>query len=150
MVFSDIEDAVLTGKVDAGLIIHENRFTYQAKGLHKIIDLGDYWEKETGNPIPLGGITISREIDNTIQQQIDELIKKSIEYAFSNYPFLSDYVKKYSQEMSETVMRKHIDLYVNDYSINLNEEGKAAVVKLLQVYENLKGTAINYNNIFVR
>ena len=146
--YDEIEQFVLDGE-GLGVIIHENRFTYQAKGLHKIIDLGDYWEKETGNPIPLGGITISREIDSTIQQQIDELIKKSIEYAFSNYPFLSDYVKKYSQEMSETVMRKHIDLYVNDYSINLKEEGKAAVVKLLQVYENLKGTAINYNNIFV-
>jgi len=146
--YNEIEQFVLDGE-GLGVIIHENRFTYQAKGLHKIIDLGDYWEKETGNPIPLGGITISREIDSTIQQQIDELIKKSIEYAFSNYPFLSDYVKKYSQEMSETVMRKHIDLYVNDYSINLKEEGKAAVVKLLQVYENLKGTAINYNNIFV-
>jgi len=146
--YDEIEQFVLEGE-GLGVIIHENRFTYQAKGLHKIIDLGDYWEKETGNPIPLGGITISREIDSTIQQQIDELIKKSIEYAFSNYPFLSDYVKKYSQEMSETVMRKHIDLYVNDYSINLKEEGKAAVVKLLQVYENLKGTAINYNNIFV-
>ena len=146
--YDEIEQFVLEGE-GLGVIIHENRFTYQAKGLHKIIDLGDYWEKETGNPIPLGGITIRREIDSTIQQQIDELIKKSIEYAFSNYPFLSDYVKKYSQEMSETVMRKHIDLYVNDYSINLKEEGKAAVVKLLQVYENLKGTAINYNNIFV-
>lgn len=146
--YDEIEQFVLDGE-GLGVIIHENRFTYQAKGLHKIIDLGDYWEKETGNPIPLGGITIRREIDSTIQQQIDELIKKSIEYAFSNYPFLSDYVKKYSQEMSETVMRKHIDLYVNDYSINLKEEGKAAVVKLLQVYENLKGTAINYNNIFV-
>ena len=146
--YDEIEQFVLDGE-GLGVIIHENRFTYQAKGLHKIIDLGDYWEKETRNPIPLGGITIRREIDSTIQQQIDELIKKSIEYAFSNYPFLSDYVKKYSQEMSETVMRKHIDLYVNDYSINLKEEGKAAVVKLLQVYENLKGTAINYNNIFV-
>lgn len=146
--YNEIEEFVLDGK-GLGVIIHENRFTYQAKGLHKIIDLGDYWEKQTGNPIPLGGITISRKIDSVIQQQIDDLIKKSIEYAFSNYPFLGDYVKEHSQEMSEDVMRKHIDLYVNDYSLNLKEDGKAAVVKLLHVYEDLKGTVVHYNNIFV-
>jgi 1,4-dihydroxy-6-naphthoate synthase len=146
--YDEIEQFVLDGK-GLGVIIHENRFTYEAKGLHKIIDLGDYWEKETGNAIPLGGITISRNINHDIQQQIDELIKKSIEYAFSNYPLLGEYVKIHSQEMSEEVMRKHIDLYVNDYSIGLKEEGKNAIIKLLQVYENLNGTAIDYTSIFI-
>ena len=149
MLFSEIEDAVLMGKVDMGVIIHENRFTYEAKGLMKIVDLGDFWEQQTGQSIPLGGITISRKIESAIQQQIDQLIKKSIEFAFSNYPLLTDYVKKHSQEMSEDVMRKHIDLYVNDYSIDLKQEGKNAIVKLLKVYENLNGVHIDSHNIFV-
>ena len=146
--YDEIEQFVSEGK-GLGVIIHENRFTYEAKGLKKIIDLGDYWEQQTGKPIPLGGITISKKIELSLQLQIDELIKESIVYAFSNYPLLGDYIKKHSQEMSEDIMRKHIDLYVNDYSINLKTEGKNAIIKLLQVYENLKGTTIDYNNIFV-
>ena len=146
--YDEIEQFVLDGK-GLGVIIHENRFTYEAKGLHKITDLGDYWEKQTGMPIPLGGITISRKIGSSVQLQIDELIKESIEYAFSNYPLLGDYVKKHSQEMSEHVMCKHIDLYVNNYSIDLKKEGKDAIIKLLQVYENLNAATIDYNNIFV-
>jgi 1,4-dihydroxy-6-naphthoate synthase len=132
--YDAIEDFVLTGK-GLGVIIHENRFTYQEKGLHKIVDLGDYWEKETGNAIPLGGIVISRKFDITLQQQVDRLIKKSIEYAFSNYPQLNDYIRQHSQEMSEEVMRKHIDLYVNDHSIRLGENGRSAVQYLLDVYQ---------------
>ena len=136
MVFSDIENAVLSNDVDAGLIIHENRFTYAEKGLHKIIDLGDFWEKETNNPVPLGGIVASRIISTEIQQKIDRLIKASIEYAYSNYPALNDYIRIHSQEMSEDVMRKHIDLYVNNFSINLGEEGRNAIQKLLSVFKN--------------
>lgn len=132
-----------------GVIIHENRFTYADKGLKKIIDLGDFWEKETGNAIPLGGIVISRKIDSSIQQKIDGLIKKSIEYAFNNYPALNDYIRNNAQEMSEEVMRKHIDLYVNDYSVNLGEEGKNAVKKLLQVYQQTNNCFIDYDHIFI-
>jgi 1,4-dihydroxy-6-naphthoate synthase len=146
--YDEIEEFVLEGK-GLGVIIHENRFTYEAKGLLKIVDLGDFWEQQTGQSIPLGGITISRKIDFAIQQQIDHLIKKSIEFAFSNYPLLADYVKKHSQEMSEDVMRKHIDLYVNDYSIDLKQEGKDAIIKLLKVYENIKGVHIDSHSIFV-
>ncbi len=80
MVFSAIEDAVLNGAVDAGVIIHENRFTYQQKGLHKLVDLGEYWERETGNPIPLGGIVMKKSFDSTLQQKVDGLIKRSLEY----------------------------------------------------------------------
>ncbi len=145
--YNEIEDFVLSGK-GLGVIIHENRFTYQDKGLKKIIDLGDFWEKETGNPIPLGGIVISRNIDTGIQQKIDLLIKQSIEYAFSNYPQLNDYIRKHSQEMSEAVMRKHIDLYVNDYSLALKQEGKNAVLRLLQVYQQIHNTVID-NAIFL-
>ena len=146
--YDEIENFVAEGK-GLGVIIHENRFTYASKGLKKIIDLGDFWEKETGNAIPLGGIVINRKIDNSIQLHIDTLIKKSIEYAFTNYPELNDYIRINAQEMSEEVMRKHIDLYVNDYSINLGEEGKNTVKKLLQVYQQTNSGFIDYNTIFI-
>ena len=139
--YDEIEQFVLAGK-GLGVIIHENRFTYADKGLHKIVDLGDYWEKETGNPIPLGGIVIRNDYDLAIQQKIDRLIKKSIEYAYTNYPQLTDYICQHSQEMSEDVMRKHIDLYVNNYSLALGNEGKSAINKLLQVYEQTNGITI--------
>lgn len=134
--YDKIEDFVVQGK-GLGVIIHENRFTYQDKGLAKIIDLGDYWEQQTGNPIPLGGIVIKRSVDAALQKKVDALIKKSIEYAYSKYPELNDYIRRHSQEMSEDVMRKHIDLYVNNYSLDLGAEGKKAVVKLLEVYNNV-------------
>jgi 1,4-dihydroxy-6-naphthoate synthase len=125
--------AVLNGKVDAGVIIHENRFTYQQKGLHQLIDLGTYWEQTTGLPIPLGGIVAHKRIDNNIRSKVDKLIRKSLEYSFANYPFITDYVKQHSQEMSEEVMRKHIDLYVNDYSLDLGEEGMKAVNRFIEI-----------------
>lgn len=139
--YDAIENFVLAGK-GIGVIIHENRFTYQQKGLKKIVDLGDYWEQQTAYPIPLGGIVIKKNIDDSTQKKIDTLIKKSIEYAFSNYPLLNDYIRSHAQEMSEEVMRKHIDLYVNSYSIDLGSEGKAAVKKLLDVYKNMNEARI--------
>jgi 1,4-dihydroxy-6-naphthoate synthase len=134
MIFSAIEDAVLAGKTDLGVIIHENRFTYQIKGLHKVIDLGEYWEKKMKVPVPLGGIAVKRTVDKLISLKIDKLIRKSIEYAFSNYPLISDYVKQHSQTMSEEVMRQHIDLYVNDYSLELGNEGKQAIETLFEIF----------------
>lgn len=127
MLFSDIEQAVLDGKVDAGLLIHENRFTYEEKGLEKIRDLGEFWESLIHSPIPLGGIVVKRNIDLNIQKKIDELIKTSVEFAFANPDSCMDYVKQHAQEMSEEVMKKHIALYVNDFSINLGETGRNAV-----------------------
>ena len=132
--YDEIENFVLAGK-GLGVIIHENRFTYAEKGLIKITDLGDYWENTTGNPIPLGGIVVKKSMPIPIQKLIESLIKKSIEFAFSNYPQLNDYIRSNAQEMSEDVMRKHIDLYVNNYSLDLGEEGKAAVQKLMEVFE---------------
>ncbi|WP_037369180.1 1,4-dihydroxy-6-naphthoate synthase [Sediminibacterium sp. C3] len=126
-VFHEIENAVLSGEVDAGVIIHENRFTYQEKGLRKIIDLGNYWEQTKRLPIPLGGIIAKKTLDPEIVKTVDRLIRKSIEYAFSKYPAVSDYVVAHAQEMSEEVMRQHIDLYVNNYSLDLGEDGLAAV-----------------------
>jgi len=148
LVFNEIENAVLSGKVDAGVIIHENRFTYQDKGLVKLMDLGEYWEESTGAPIPLGGIIVKKEMEPNIQRKLDELIKKSVEYSFRNYPAISTYVSSHSQEMSEDVMRKHIDLYVNNFSIDLGEEGRQAVHKFLEVYERIHHTNIAYDGIF--
>jgi 1,4-dihydroxy-6-naphthoate synthase len=135
MLFSHIEDAVLNGETDLGVIIHENRFTYQQKGLHKIMDLGDFWEKNTGLPVPLGGIAIKRTVDKLISMKVEILIRKSIEYAFTRYPAISDYVKFHSQTMSEEVMRKHIDLYVNDFSLHTGPTGKKAIEKMFEVYK---------------
>jgi 1,4-dihydroxy-6-naphthoate synthase len=133
MVFSDIENAVLDGRVDAGVIIHENRFTYQLKGLVKIIDLGEYWESTTGSPIPLGGIFIRKDIPDNIKQEVDQIIHDSLKDSYKHYPVLSSYVTEHAQEMDEKVMRQHIDLYVNDFSLGLGEAGRAAVDKLMAV-----------------
>jgi Predicted periplasmic solute-binding protein len=149
MVFSAIEDAVLNGELDAGVIIHENRFTYQQKGLNKLVDLGEYWEQQTGNPIPLGGIVMQKGFDTGLQQQVDRLIKTSLQYAFDRYPSITDYVKQHSQEMSETVMRQHIDLYVNNYSLQLGKEGKAAVQTFLDIHNRLKNTTTQQQEIFL-
>jgi len=147
--YDEIENFVLANK-GLGVIIHENRFTYQAKGLHKIIDLGDYWEEKTGNAIPLGGIVIKKDIDITIQKKVDALIKKSIEYGFAKYPEINAYIRCHAQEMSEDVMRQHIDLYVNHYSLELGETGKAAVNELLKVHQTISGVnAGTTSNIFL-
>ncbi len=127
LVFSDIEQAVLNGTVDAGLIIHENRFTYQERGLSKIIDLGEYWESLIHAPIPLGGIVVKRNIDNKLKKTIDSLIKQSVEFAFENPESCMPFVREHAQEMSEDVMKKHIALYVNEFSVNLGSVGKHAI-----------------------
>ncbi len=136
-VFHEIEDAVLKGEVDAGVIIHENRFTYQQKGLVKWMDLGEYWEKQTGVPIPLGGIVGRHNQSAELLHKVDDLIRRSVDYAYGYYPDLSGYVREHAQEMSEDVMRQHIDLYVNNYSIDLGDEGKQAVYTLLNIYNRL-------------
>ncbi len=137
MIFSGIEEAVLSGTVDMGVIIHENRFTYMQKGLKKVIDLGEYWEQQTNRPIPLGGIVMKKKFDAPLQNRVNTLIRQSVEYAFRQYPVLTDYVKQHSQEMEETVMRQHIDLYVNHYSLDLGEDGRQAIEKLMQIYKNV-------------
>jgi 1,4-dihydroxy-6-naphthoate synthase len=137
MIFSDIEDAVLSGKADCGVIIHENRFTYAQKGLLRLMDLGQFWEEKTGCPIPLGGIAVHKNIEETTRQKLDQLIKASVEYAFAHYPHLPEYVKMHSQEMDEQVMRQHIDLYVNDYSLSLGSDGRTAVDTFLRIYSQV-------------
>lgn len=149
MIFSDIEQAVLDGRVDYGVIIHENRFTYREKGLYKVVDLGDYWERQTGLPIPLGGIVTQKKFDASIQHKIDRLIKSSITYAFANYPHITEYVRQHSQEMDESVMRQHIDLYVNDFSVELGPDGRHAVLKLLEVYRQLHPEVSEKSEVFI-
>jgi 1,4-dihydroxy-6-naphthoate synthase len=127
LLFSDIEGAVLDGRFDAGLIIHENRFTYAEKGLRKIIDLGEYWEETTGAPIPLGGIVIRRALSDDVKQRVNRVLRRSVEYAFAHRSASLDYVRAHAQEMSEDVMYRHIDLYVNEYSVDLGAEGRRAV-----------------------
>lgn len=131
--FSEIESAVLNGNVDGGVIIHENRFTYQEKGLVKIADLGEVWEQRTGFPIPLGGIAIKRQIQPEIRSRFDSLLRQSVQYAFDNPDASKDYVSCHSQEMDEEVMRSHINLYVNDFSLDLGDKGKAAITKMYEV-----------------
>lgn len=133
MIFSAIENAVLNNETDLGVIIHENRFTFQQRGLHKVTDLGEYWEEKMNAPIPLGGIALKRSIDRSLGLKVDKLIRKSIEFAFGNYPMITDYVKEHSQEMSEYVMKQHIDLYVNNFSIDLGTDGKKAIETLSRV-----------------
>lgn len=138
MLFSEIEDAVLTGEVDAGLIIHESRFTYQDKGLEKLADLGEFWENLIHAPIPLGGIVMKRNLNSELQQKVNALIRKSVEYAFAHPKASMPYVRAHAQEMSEEVMKKHIALYVNAFSVDLGEQGKQAVELLFAKARELK------------
>jgi 1,4-dihydroxy-6-naphthoate synthase len=138
MIFSQIESAVLNGEVDCGVIIHENRFTYMQKGLVKQIDLGEYWEQKTKSPIPLGGIVMRNTFPAKDRSEIDRLIRDSVAYAEAYYPDLSDYVILHAQEMQESVMRQHIDLYVNQFSLSLGEEGRRAVDLLVDIYNRTK------------
>ncbi|MGB4400547.1 MAG: 1,4-dihydroxy-6-naphthoate synthase [Daejeonella sp.] len=127
MKFSEIEPALLNNRIDLGVIIHENRFTYEDKGLLKVIDLGEYWEKLTNCPIPLGGIMIRRELPDEVKQKVNRIIKKSVQFAIKNPLSGLDFIRSHAQEMSTEVMYKHIELYVNKYSVDLEEEGRRAV-----------------------
>jgi 1,4-dihydroxy-6-naphthoate synthase len=132
LLFSAIERALLDDEFDAGLIIHENRFTYAAKGLRKIIDLGEFWEGETGAPIPLGGIVIRRSLPRDVQHAVNRILRRSVEYAFAHRSASLPFVREHAQEMSEDVMYRHIDLYVNEYSVDLGAEGRRAVELLFE------------------
>lgn len=138
IIFSEIENKVLHDEFDAGVIIHENRFTYEQKGLKKIIDLGEFWEQTYKVPIPLGGIAVKRSLEIEIQQSIERVIKRSIEFAFEHPNSSKDFVAQHSQEMSEEVCRQHIDLYVNKYSLELGFDGEFAVNTLYKVAQENK------------
>jgi 1,4-dihydroxy-6-naphthoate synthase len=149
MIFSGIEDSVLANEADYGVIIHENRFTYQQRGLQKVTDLGEYWEQKKKLPIPLGGIAFKRSLGTEIGIKVERLIKSSLEYAFSKYPYIPDFVKQHSQDMNEDVMRKHIDLYVNDYTLDLTTEGRKAIIALREVFESINTGMRGVSDIFL-
>lgn len=132
MVYSDIMPAVARGDVDAGLIIHESRFTYPGHGLVKVVDLGEWWEETTGAPIPLGGIVARSALGAATIRRIEAAIRASVELAFANPEASAAYVAQHAQEMDPAVRRQHIDLYVNDFSIDLRPEGERAIEELLR------------------
>lgn len=136
-IFSEVEDALLNREVDLGLIIHENRFTYQQKGLVKIQDLGQYWESTTNCPIPLGGIAIKRNLPQNVKEDIESILKESIQFAFENREIVQPYIAKHAQEMDEKVMNSHIDLYVNKQSILLDVPAKNGIERLLKEIKDL-------------
>jgi 1,4-dihydroxy-6-naphthoate synthase len=132
LLFSAIESGLLNDEYDAGVIIHENRFTYEVRGLKKILDLGEHWERVTGAPIPLGGIVIRRSLSDEVKQAVNRVLRRSVEYAMANPIASLPFVREHAQEMSDDVMYRHIDLYVNEYSIDLGPEGRRAVELLFE------------------
>ncbi len=129
--FHEIMNAVRDGKADAGLIIHESRFTYQDYGLVKIADLGEWWEKETGLPIPLGCIIARKSLGGPLIKTVEDLIRASVNYSLAHGDEVMPYIRKYSQELSEAVIRDHISLYVNSYTVDIGRDGLAALDELL-------------------
>ena len=149
MSFERILDAVRTGAVDAGLIIHESRFTYPDYGLSGILDLGKWWENETGLPIPLGCIIAEKSLGADLINTIEVLVRKSVEYAFAHRDGTKEYIKAHAQELADTVIEQHINLYVNHYSLDLGDDGLRAVNELLKRAEQ-KGILQGNNNAIVR
>jgi 1,4-dihydroxy-6-naphthoate synthase len=131
LLFSAIENSVLSEECELGVIIHENRFTYQEKGLLKVADLGEEWQNETGLPIPLGGIFMKQNFTEEQAVSVERMIRESVMYAFGHYEETLPYVKSLSQELDETIIRRHIQLYVNPFSLSLGEGGKKAVSQFL-------------------
>ncbi|MBZ9714690.1 1,4-dihydroxy-6-naphthoate synthase [Deinococcus multiflagellatus] len=133
--YDEIMPAVARGewngvRIDAGLIIHESRFTYPQHGLHKRLDLGAWWEGETGLPLPLGAILVRRDLPHDLQGQLNEAVRQSLEYAYAHPQASKAYVRQHAAELSEEVMQAHIDLYVNAFSLDVGEEGERAVQEL--------------------
>jgi 1,4-dihydroxy-6-naphthoate synthase len=133
MLFSEIEKSILDGTVDTGVIIHENRFTYEQKGLKKIVDLGFYWEKLTGSPIPLGGILARKGLGYDVINKLNRIIYRSVDFAIKNPEVAMPFVRQHAQEMDEDIMKKHIGLYVNENTLSLGTRGKVALAKLQQI-----------------
>jgi 1,4-dihydroxy-6-naphthoate synthase len=147
--FSDIPEAVLSGEVDAGLIIHETRFTYLSLGLKKVADTGEYWEKMTGMPVPLGGIVVNRGVNEDIAGKVSRSIRRSIEYAWADPSASVDFIRRNAREIDSTVTKEHISLYVNDFSLSLGQEGKAAIERLYAVAQERKVIGVMPERIFL-
>jgi len=148
--FSDIEDVLLRDEADAGLLIHETRFTYQKKGLHKIADLGEFWERLTGLPIPLGSIVIHRRIPEEIAVKFNRVLRRSIEYAGENSMASYDFVAANAREMDSSVMNSHIKLFVNNYTVQLGSEGRKSLTELFKIAHEKGITPEVPQNIFLK
>jgi len=146
--FNEIMDAVLAGQADAGLIIHESRFTYQEAGLRKLVDLGEWWEGETGLPIPLGGIVARRSLGAETIAVIERALRSGVVYARSHPAESAGYIREHAQEMSDEVCAAHIGLYVNDFSTELGEEGERAIAELLRRAEKSGIIPASDRNLF--
>ncbi len=133
MLFSEIENAILNNGVDAGVIIHENRFTYELKGLKEILDLGKYWENLTGSAIPLGGIIVRKDLGYDLINKLNRIMYRSVEYSFKHPEAAMPFVREHAREMDDEVMKKHIRLYVNDNTLSLGTGGKVAIAKLQEI-----------------
>lgn len=133
ILFSEIAERVAVGEFDAGVLIHEGRFTYSSHGLLLCADLGDEWERRTSMPLPLGGIAIARRLGDEIVEKVDNIVRKSVEYALKHPEISRKFVRKYAQEMNETVIDSHIALFVNEFSLNVGQLGQRAIVKLTGV-----------------
>lgn len=135
MPFDRIVDSVVAGEVDAGVIIHESRFTYRSAGLEPLVDLGEWWEGETGSPIPLGGIAFRRDLPVDVPPRLERLIRESILHARSHPADPLPFIRRHAREMDDAVCAAHIDLYVTDFSIDLGDEGRGAVERLFSMAE---------------
>lgn len=133
MLFSEIAEAVERGDVDAGVLIHEGRFVYQRRNLELVADLGALWEEQTALPLPLGAIVIRRDLGEELRCKVERLLAESIRFAFENPSLSRTYIKKHAQELEDDVIDRHIDLFVNEFSLSLGEEGRRAVVQLTGV-----------------
>lgn len=149
ILFSEIEDAVLDGHADAGLLIHENRFTFEKRGLFKIADLGEWWERTTGFPIPLGGIVVRRDLPQAVQRKINRVLRRSVEFAFTNPQSVMPFVRAHAQAMDEVVMQAHIGLYVSDFTKNLGRRGRAAIRRMFEIAGSQKIIKNFDENFFV-
>jgi len=148
--FSDIEEVVLSGECDAGLVIHETRFTYHKRGLKLVSDLGTLWEEKFRLPTPLGGIAIKKSLPENVKTDINKILRNSIEYAFANPGSAMDFMKQNAVELDEEIINKHVELYVNNFSLDLGNEGKKAVEKLMEEYARLNKIETDYNDLFIK
>lgn len=130
--FSDVSEAILTGEVDAGVLIHEERFSYPSKGLKLVLDLGEYWQQKSGSLIPLGAIVINRKLETGIQSDINYLVAESIRYAYKNPGESQRFIREHARELSDEVIEKHIKMFVNEYSLDITEYGISSVLKFFK------------------
>jgi 1,4-dihydroxy-6-naphthoate synthase len=149
MLFHEIMPAIRDGEIDAGVIIHESRFTYPAYGLHQVVDLGEWWENHTGHAIPLGGIVMRRDLGRELIQRADKALAASVEYAHAHPDDVWHTVRRHAQEMDDNVMQQHIDLYVNPFTTDYGAEGEAAIRYLMETAEKLGIVPKSVETLFV-